>query len=210
MKTLITAILCSFSIGLYAQYEGYKRITDSDALQQKIVQASKSQNTITCDFIQEKHLDYLSVVIKSKGKFWFKKPSILRWEYTDPYKYLIVINNGKITIKDDDKKNEFNLNSNKVFMELNDLIINSVNGTLVESDKYQLEMWEGKDTWLVKLTPRNAEIKKVLAHMELFFLKTDMSVDQIRMFETGKDYTIIKLIDKKFNTVINPSVFVVK
>lgn len=179
-------------------------------VQQQLIKASGSLNTITSDFIQHKHLDYLSVVIESKGKFWFSKPATLRWEYTDPFKYLILINNGKITIKDDEKKNEFDVNSNKVFQELNDLIVNSVNGTLIESNKYDFEMWENKEYWLVKLVPKNPEIKKVLNHMELYFLKTDKSVNQIKMVEADNDYTLITLTNRKFNNPIQPSVFQTK
>lgn len=195
---------------VYAQKDGFKRVADPKPVEDKLVAASRTVTTIMCDFIQEKHLDYLSTEIKSKGKFWFKKPSVLRWEYTDPFNYLVIINNGKITIKDEGKKNQFDVKSNQVFKELNDIMINSMNGSLIESPKYQVELFENKDQWMVRLTPKDGQMKKILSFMELYFLKSDLTVDHIKMIETDKDYTLIRLLNKKFNTQVQNSVFEVR
>lgn len=210
MKYLCLTALMVLTLALQAQNQGFKKITDTKPVEEKLIQASTSITTITSDFVQEKHLEYLSVVIESKGKFWFKKPAILRWEYTEPFKYLIVINNGKITIKDEDKKNVFDVNSNKAFQELNDIIVNSVNGTLIESEKYDYEMLESQDAWLVKLSPKNEQIKKTLKSIDLYFQKSDLSVYKIKMTENDQDYTLITLTNKKFNEIVPNSVFEVK
>jgi len=210
MRTIFICFLCLTGMVSIAQKETFSKVGDPKEVEQRLVRASASMNTITSDFVQEKHLEYLSVVIESKGKFWFKKPGILRWEYTDPYKYIIVINQGKIIIKDEGKKNEFDVNSNKAFQELNNIIVNSVNGTLISSEKYNYEILEGKESWLVKLFPKDPQMKKIMNSIELYFLKTDMSVNRIKMVESDQDYTMITLRNKKYNEVIPASVFNVK
>jgi len=207
MRTIFICFLCLTGMVSIAQKETFSKVSDPKEVEQRLVKASASMNTITSDFVQEKHLEYLSVVIESKGKFWFKKPGILRWEYTDPYKYIIVINQGKIIIKDEGKKNEFDVNSNKAFQELNNIIVNSVNGTLISSEKYNYEILEGKESWLVKLFPKDPQMKKIMKSIELYFLKTDMSVNRIKMVESDQDYTMITLRNKKYNEVIPASVF---
>jgi outer membrane lipoprotein-sorting protein len=209
MKTIFICFLFLAGMVSYGQKDTFKKVTDPKEVELKLVKASASMNTIISDFVQEKHLEYLSVVIESKGKFWFKKPGILRWEYTDPYKYLIVINQGKIIIRDEGKKNEFDVNSNKAFQELNNIIVNSVNGTLISSEKYNYEILESKESWLVKLFPKDPQMKKVMSSIELYFLKTDMSVNRIKMVESDQDYTVITLRNKKFNDTIPASVFTV-
>ncbi|KAF0199926.1 MAG: hypothetical protein FD166_354 [Bacteroidetes bacterium] len=207
MRTIFICFLCLTGMVSIAQKETFSKVSDPKEVEQRLVKASASMNTITSDFVQEKHLEYLSVVIESKGKFWFKKPGILRWEYTDPYKYIIVINQGKIIIKDEGKKNEFDVNSNKAFQELNNIIVNSVNGTLISSEKYNYEILEGKESFLVKLFPKDPQMKKIMKSIELYFLKTDMSVNRIKMVESDQDYTMITLRNKKYNEVIPASVF---
>lgn len=207
MRTLLISLLFFSFMGSHAQHETFRKVQDAAAVEQKLAKASASMNTITSDFVQEKHLDYLSVVIESKGKFWFRKPGILRWEYTDPYKYIVVINEGKIIISDQGKKNEFDVNSNKAFQELNNIIVSSVNGTLISSDRYSFEILESTASWLVRLFPKDPQMKKVMKSIELYFLKTDMSVNRIKMIESEQDFTVITLRNKKFNENIPASVF---
>ena len=210
MKYSILLILFLFGIVSLAQNADFKKVTDADQVEKKLTEASKSITSIASDFVQEKHLEYLSVVIESKGKFWFKKPAILRWEYSEPFKYIVLINDGKITILDEDQKNEFDINSSQVFQELNEIIVNSVNGTLIASDKYDFEIFENHESWLVRMFPKNVQISNVLESMELYFLKSDLSVNKIKMVENDQDYTLITLVDKRMNVAIPESVFEVE
>ncbi len=207
MKCLITIILILFGLQVFSQENNFTNVADPKLVESKLTEASKTINTISSDFIQEKHLEYLSVIIESQGKFWFKKPSMLRWEYTKPFKYVVVINDGKINIMDEDRKTEFDVNSSKAFQDLNDIIVNSVNGTLIASDKYNFEILENDEYWLVRLFPKSDQLSDVLQQMELFFLKSDLSVQKIKMIENDKDYTKISFINKDINKGISESVF---
>src|ERR1700752_681669 len=111
MKKLITLIF----ISQFAIAQNFKAVKDTSALKQKIESMSKTVNSIESDFTQEKNLSMLSEEITSKGNFKFKKENMLRWEYSTPYKYLIVINKDKIWIKDEKKTQKYDMNSNKIF-----------------------------------------------------------------------------------------------
>ena len=54
----------------------------------------------------------LAEKITSKGKFWFKKESKVRMEYTQPYQYLMIINKDKVFVKDGQKENKISTKSN--------------------------------------------------------------------------------------------------
>ncbi|MGZ4036422.1 MAG: LolA family protein, partial [Bacteroidia bacterium] len=75
-----------------AMAQSFKPVKDTAALKLRIEAMSKATNAIESDFTQEKNLSVLSEKVNSKGHFSFKKENMLRWEYTTPYKYLIVIN----------------------------------------------------------------------------------------------------------------------
>src|SRR5689334_1138746 len=57
---------------------------------------SKKIKTLSTDFSQYKHMDFLSKDIETSGKMMFKEPSLLQWQYRKPYNYAIVFRNGKI------------------------------------------------------------------------------------------------------------------
>ena len=89
--------LCAFlPLTMLAQVPaGFKPVKDTAAFKSKMESQSKLINSIESDFTQEKYLSVMSEKIITKGHFLFKKVNMLRWEYTDPYKYLIAINKDK-------------------------------------------------------------------------------------------------------------------
>ena len=92
---------------------GFKPIVDTLAFRQKMESQSKLITTIESDFVQEKYLSVMSEKIITKGHFLFKKVNMLRWEYTDPLKYLIAINKDKMYIKDNGKVNKYDIKDRK-------------------------------------------------------------------------------------------------
>ena len=54
---------------------------EASILKETVKALSNQTKTITSDFVQFKHLDFLSNDIKSTGKLAFKSPSIVKWEY---------------------------------------------------------------------------------------------------------------------------------
>ncbi len=210
IRLLFISLFCLISFLLKAQEQGFVKVQNVQEVEQKLIKASSSIKSIASNFKQEKQLEYLSTTIESSGKFWFKDGNKLRWEYTSPFNYLIVINDGVFTIKDEDKTNVFDTKSNKSFQELNEILISTVNGTLINSGKFDIEILENNDAYLVQLVPKSTEMKSILQNINLFFSKTDFTVFKVKMIETKVDYTIISFTEKKINTNISNQLFEVK
>src|ERR687898_850449 len=110
---LIVMFLSSF-LAVQAQYAGYKPVADLNSFKQIFTSAAKNTQTIKSDFVQEKSLSMLSEKIVSNGKFWFKKNNQVRMEYTQPFQYLMIINENNIYIRDGQKENKISTRSNKL------------------------------------------------------------------------------------------------
>jgi len=196
---------------LFAQDNISKSITDVTLFKTNLQKANGNIQTIESDFVQEKNLSLLSEKINSKGHFYFKKKNLLRWEYTLPYNYTIVINKDKLTIKDDKRKNEFNTKSNKMFKEINNIMIGSIDGTLLNDTKnYKTEYFEEKEMYKVKIIPLKKELKEMLNFIIIYFEKKDYSVSKVNMQELSGDNTIIIFSNKKLNTPISDEKFIIK
>ena len=205
MKNIIYILL--IFIGLSSSSQDFKPVKDLKVLEQKLAKVSKLTHSISSQFKQEKHLEYLNETIISEGKFWFKKENQLRWEYQTPFEYIIVLNNGKFIIKDEDKISEYDVNANKAFKEVNDLIISSVRGDLLKEDKFNITAFENKKTYKVKLSPKDAEMAKVLNEIELYFNTSNLDIYKVKMIENAQDYTIINFVNRKLNENIPASTF---
>lgn len=188
----------------------FKLVKDTLVLKLKVENMSKALNSIDADFIQEKNLSVLSEKIISKGHLMFKKENLLRWEYFTPSKYLIVINKEKVFIKDEKKTSKYDMNSNKVFKEINDIMISCVQGTIFKSSKFKTSYFENEKYYKLEMIPNTKNMKDSFKKINLYFDKTITSVSKIEMIETSEDFTLIEFLNKKLNAPISESSFIIK
>lgn len=203
-------ILLLIFIAQFALSQNFKSVKDTSALRAKIEQMSKTVNSIESDFTQEKNLSMLSEKIISKGHFIFKKENLLRWEYSTPYKYLIVINKDKIWIKDDKKTSKYDMNSNKVFKEINDIMISCVQGNIFKSGKFKVNYFENEKYYKLELIPLQKNMKESLKKINMYFDKNVTSVSKLDMIEPNDDYTTLEFINKKLNGPVADNIFTAK
>lgn len=203
-----TLLLLLFPIISFAQ--AFKPLKDTTLLKSKIESMSKSTQSIESDFVQEKNLTILSEKIISKGHFVFKKENLLRWEYQTPSKYLIVINKEKVLIKDEKKTTKYDMNSNKVFKEINDIMLSCVQGTIFKSNKFKTSYFENESSYKLELYPQVKNMKETFKKIILYFDKNVTSVSKLEMVEVNDDYTTLNFVNKKLNAPIAESLFIVK
>ncbi|MBS1636090.1 MAG: outer membrane lipoprotein carrier protein LolA [Bacteroidetes bacterium] len=207
MKKYLALFLLMSIVGFS---QTFKQVKDTTALKQKIESMSKSTVTIESDFTQEKNLSALTEKITSKGHFTFKKDNLLRWEYNTPYKYLIVINKDKIWIKDDKKTSKYDMNSNKVFKEINDIMLSAVQGTVFKSNKFKTAYFESEKFYKLELWPLDKNMKQTFKKINLFFDKSVTSVMKMEMVENNDDATTLEFSNKKLNAPVSDAIFTAK
>ena len=209
LRLLLFINLVSTSL-LFSQQKDFKAMTDTSTFKTKLQEKAKLTSTIESNFVQEKNLSMLSEKIISKGHFCFKKTNLLRWEYLSPSSYLIVINNDKIYIKDGKKVNKYDTNSNKLFKGINDMMLNSVQGNVLNHKDFKISYFENEKYYLVEMLPKTKEMKEYIKIISMYFDKNDYTVSKIRTTELSDDYTSIEFSNKKINETIADSQFVVK
>ena len=197
--------------GIVFSQPGYIPLKDPSGFKQRLAVASSKVTSIESNFIQEKNLSVLTDKITSKGRFYFKKEKSLRWEYTDPYKYLIILQNDKFIVNDEGRVKKIDIQSNSVFREINTIILGCVQGTLLNDEKrFSSLCFENNSGYLVKLKPLSSPMKEVLDEIRIFFDKSDLTVSRLEMQERSGDYTNISFILKKINQPIPDDKFKIK
>jgi len=176
---------------------------DIDGFKEKLRTMSDAINTIESDFVQEKKLSVLSNTLSSKGHFWFKKENNIRWEYMQPYRYMIIISRDKIFIKEESDQKQYDIQSNKMFQEMNRFISGCIQGDILKNEKeYRIGYFEDDRHFFVTLVPVSDKMRQMLSEVQIWFDRNDLTVSRIRMMESGGDYTKIDFIGKKLNTEI--------
>jgi outer membrane lipoprotein-sorting protein len=208
-RIVITFILFSVVCLAQAQYPGYKSISDASDFKAKFATASQKLTTIKSDFVQEKELSMLSEKIVSKGKFWFKRESAVRMEYTQPFQYLMIINGSKIYIKDSQKENRISAKSNKLFEQINKIMMDCVNGSALSNADFTTRIFEAPDAYLVELSPVNKNLKNLFQHINLIVSKKEYAVTKIEMHEPSGDNTTISYLNRETNVSLPDALFAI-
>lgn len=206
-KLISTLVFIAIFFSVNAQHAGYTTVKDTAAFKQQFTAASKQINTIKSDFEQEKNLSMLSEKIISKGKFWFKKDNMVRMEYTEPFQYLMILNNNNIYIKDGQKENKISANSNKVFKQVNKIVVDCVKGTAFSNTDFAVSVYESKQNYLIGLSPVAKTLKDIFKNINVIVDKKDYSVHTIEMDELSGDNTTINFINKEINTNLPDALF---
>lgn len=211
MKKILLILLIFTGALSFAQVPaGFKPVKDTAAFKTKMEAQSKLITSLESDFTQEKYLSVMSEKIISKGHFQFKKVNMLRWEYLDPYKYLIAINKDKMFIKDNGKVSKYDINSNKMFKSINEMMVNTVQGNLLNNKDYKAKFYENEKFYLLELSPLQKGAKDFLKVIQLYINKTDYAVDKVKMIEPSDDYTSIDFTNRKTNQPIGDEKFIIK
>ena len=190
-----------------AQYQGYKPVNDIANFKKIFATESAKVMSITSDFTQDKTLMALTEKISSSGKFWFKRTNRVRIEYTKPFTYLMVMNGDKMLVRDNEKENKINLKSNKLFQQINRIMIDCVQGTILDSKDFTTKVFEDGKVYLLEMTPTSKALREFFQTILLTVEKSDYSVKSIEMNEPAGDKTVISFKNKKLNEQVADAVF---
>lgn len=182
-------------------------VKDPAKLIEQVSLFSLNTTSITADFAQVKEMSFLEEKVISSGKFYFEKEKKLRWEYTAPFAYAIILNGERIRIIDEGKVKDFDAGANRMFLEISNVMTGMVNGTLLNSEQFSTSWFEAQGYYLAKLVPAGTAMKDYLSGIELKLNKTDFSVEELKMFEKSGDFTQITFRNKKLNEAIPADIF---
>ena len=211
MRKIVT-ILVFLAVGFWAnaQYAGFIPVKDMEKFKTAFALAAQKTNSIKSDFVQEKVLSMLSEKITSKGRFWFKKDNRVRMEYYQPYQYLMILNKDKVYVKDGQKENKISTRSNKMFQQINKIMIDCMQGTMLDNTDFKTRVFENKSAALIELTPVTKGMKELFKSINVVVDKKDYAVLSIEMLEISGDNTIMRFTNKELNASIPDNLFDIK
>ncbi|GHC42375.1 outer membrane lipoprotein carrier protein LolA [Ulvibacter litoralis] len=177
------------------------------AFKKQVQTTASATKTITSDFVQYKHLDFLDNDIETSGKLVFKSPDLVKWEYTNPYQYTVVFKEDQLLINDGGTKSNVDIGSSKLFKKLSELIVNSVKGTLFDTADFDVSYLKTNGENKVIFTPKDKKMAGYIASFELLFTKEDATVTEVKMVEPSEDFTRIVFTNRIVNSNVNDAVF---
>ncbi len=179
---------------------------EAKVLKTLVKQQAVTTETISSDFIQFKHLDFLSNDIKSTGKLSFKSPNLIKWAYVTPFAYSVLFKNETLFIDNEGEKSNVDVGSSKLFKQLNSLITNSIKGDMFNADEFSVTYFKKEDKSEVHFAPKDQNFSKFIKTFQITYNHKG-AVTEVKMVEPSDDYTQIIFTNRVVNKKISDEVF---
>jgi outer membrane lipoprotein-sorting protein len=202
----VLTLMMIVSVG-HAQQKNFRPVSDMATFRKQFVAESSKVQTISSDFKQQKQLLALTETITSTGKFWFKRPVQVRIDYLKPFVYQMIMSGDRMQVRDDQKATTFNTKSNKLFQQVNKIMVDCISGSILESSDFTSKVFENDLAYRIELTPVSKTLKGFFEVIIVLVDRKDYSVDSIEMNEPGGDTTTITFTNKLLNQPVGDEVF---
>jgi len=102
----------------------------------------------------------------------------------------------------------FDIRSNRMFREISDIMIRSVDGTIItDKSAFDTELFENRTELQAVLRPKTKALGALFESIKLYFSKKNYQVNKIEMNEEMGDVTTIVFKNQKFNEHIENKIF---
>ena len=207
MKKIILSILTLFiATALAAQPAGSTLLSSSEKATtvQNIKNLSAAMKTLKVDFVQEKTSKLFTDKVVSKGKMTYKKSNLLRWAYTSPKKYAIILNKKGAFFQ-----NEKGSVQNKMIEGLCKLLLRTINGDgLVDNSSFTSSYYRCADkSLLVLLKPTDKTMKDMYTSIEVYLDPATLLAKKVILNEKKGDVTAITFSNHKKDVTVADSEF---
>lgn len=206
MKKILILLFCVF-VGISLQAQDKMSTSEISQLKTAVAKEAKKVTSLSSDFEETKHVSVLKNSSISSGVFKFKSQKLL-WQYTSPKKSAMLFTGNTMKVRNDKgKTTSFDLNKNKRFRQLQQLMMSSYTGDLFDETNFTIQYFKDNvQKWAV-LTPKNKDMSKHIKQVTFWFKNGENTVSEIKIVEGNNDYSIIKLLNKKPNASINDNEF---
>lgn len=200
-------ILCFslLSLTMFSQ----TKMTASEITQFKksVETEAQKMSSLTSDFEETKHVKVLKNSSKSSGILRFKNDKLL-WQYNEPKTNALLFTANKMMVKNEKGKvSTIDLNKNKRFRQLQQLMMSSYNGNIFDEKNFVIEYFKGTTQKWAVLKPISKDMGKHIKEVTFWFKNGENTVSEIKIVENNNDYSLIKLKNKKLNASISEQMF---
>ncbi len=173
---------------------------------QRFEMKNKNIVSIQSEFIQKRTLSIMDEALVSSGKFYYKKPGLIKWDQELPTPYYFILNGGKVIKYDGKKRQVINANSPQVSY-FKDFILGTVNGSMLKSEQFTSSFTKEDNEVIVILIPQHKSLKKRIEKIQLIFEYEKMILMELVILEKDGDETAIFFSNQQFNTISNNVLF---
>lgn len=194
MMFMVLGLLC------WAQESVPLTELESQEVTTALTEAAAAMQTLQCRFVQQKTSSMLAEPTVSEGVMFYASPDKLRWEYTAPFAFALVVDGERIVKVTDGKEETLDGRSGRMYQGMVDLIMGSASGKkLFDTSVFDIVLFDDDPFWRAEMTPKRRDMKRMFKQLVFRFEKKTNTISRVEFIEAGGDVTSIVFEDIKLN-----------
>ncbi|MBR5911332.1 MAG: outer membrane lipoprotein carrier protein LolA [Bacteroidales bacterium] len=190
-------------MGFVAQAQTQLADTQSKEVINQLTQAATTMQTMQCRFVQEKTSTMLAEPSISEGTMHYVAPDKMRWEYTKPYAFALIVNGERIIKVTDGKSEVLDGNSSRMYQGMVNIIMGSASGKkLFDASVFDISLYDDEAFWKAEMTPKRRDMKRMFSQLVFRFDKQTNTISRVEFIGSNGDVTEIRFEGMKVNETI--------
>lgn len=155
-------------------------------------QQPKAGKTLNYAFVQTKHSPLLATDAVSKGSLKLDGDRSMRWQYTEPTDFTLVVEDDSIYTLRDGKRQPLAGASGRMTRGMAQLMRQMTIGASLTDDKlFETSVVEENGLYRVTLVPKRRDMRRMMQQIILTFDRKSLRIKSVRMIEKEDSYTHI-------------------
>ena len=202
-KSILMLLLALLTVGAWAQNEKPLTEAESQKVVAELTEAAAAMQTLQCRFVQEKTSTMLAEPSVAEGTMHYASPDRMRWEYTSPYAFALVVNGDHIIKVTEGKAEKLEGNSSRMYQGIVSIIMGSASGKkLFDTSVFDVVLYDEDAYWRAEMTPKRRDMKRMFSQLVFRFDKKTKGISRVEFKDAGGDVTSIRFEDMKLNEAI--------
>ena len=174
----------------------------------QLTQAAASMQTMQCRFVQEKTSTMLAEPSVSEGTMHYAAPDKMRWEYTKPYAFALIVNGERIVKVTDGKAEVLEGNSSRMYQGIVNIIMGSASGKkLFDASVFDMALYDDDAFWKAEMTPKRRDMKRMFSRLVFRFDKKTNGISRVEFIGSNGDVPLIRFEEVRLNDKIDNQMF---
>ena len=205
-KLLLSLMFVAVSLMVTAQTQLSENQTNEVIA--SLTKAAASMQSMQCRFVQEKTSSMLAEPQIAEGRMYYAAPDRMRWEYTTPYAFALVVNGERLVKVTDGKAEVLEGNAGRMYQGMVNLIMGSASGKkLFDTTVFDIVFYDDNGFWRADMTPKRRDMKRMFSQLVFRLDKKTNGSSRVEFVEAGGGITSIRFEEIKVNEAIGEEVF---
>jgi outer membrane lipoprotein-sorting protein len=207
MKKLLLSILF-VAVSLMVTAQTQLSESQTQEVIRQLTQVASMMQSMQCRFVQEKTSSMLAEPSVAEGTMHYAAPDRMRWEYTTPYAFALVVNGERLVKVTDGKAEVLEGNAGRMYQGMVNLIIGSASGKkLFDTTVFDIVFYDDNGFWRADMTPKRRDMKRMFSQLVFRFDKKTNGISRVEFVSANGDITSIRFEEIKVNEAIGDKVF---